>query len=234
MILQLAMGMQKHVDIIQSDPEVPAGVFVELLAEWQVPFHILRPDLGEALPTAADAVVVLGGVMGVHDEAVHPFLHQVKGCLEHLLASRTPLFGICLGGQLLADVAGGVVSSNRCGEKGLVEVFLAATSATDPLFAGVAGCFRAFQWHNDSFTVPPGAAHLASSAVCPAQAFRIGNAWGAQFHPEVDGTIVAAWSKRHPARDRLTGDFAAAEADHRLLAARLLNNFLGIAGIRGS
>lgn len=223
--------MSINVDIIQSDPEVPAGVFAELLAERQVPFRLVRPDLGEAFPTAATAVIVLGGRMGVHDEGVHPFLHEIKAGLRRLLAAETPLFGICLGGQLLADIAGGVVSSNRCGEKGLVDVTLTGAGSADPLFTEVGARFAAFQWHNDSFTVPPGAVHLAQSVVCPGQAFRLGNAWGVQFHPEVDRTIVSAWSGKTPDGARMAAEFAAA-VEHRELARKLLANFLTIASAR--
>lgn len=224
--------MQKRVDIIQNDPEVPAGLFGELLAEWQVPFRILRPDHGAALPDRADAVIVLGGVMGVHDDRSFPFLPAVKACLERLLASGTPLFGICLGGQLLADAAGGVVSSNRCGEKGLVGVTLTDAGATDRIFTGIDRQFTVFQWHNDSFTIPPGAELLAFSSSCRGQAFRIGNARGVQFHPEVDSRIVADWSRRDPNRRQLTRSFAVAEAEHRALGRQLLANFLAIAGMR--
>ena len=225
--------MPKVVAIIQVDPEVPAGVFGELLTEWQVPARILRPDCGEALPVGADAVIMLGGVMGVHDEASHPFLRLVKDFISRMLTAGTPLLGICLGGQLLADVAGGVVSSNRCGEKGLVDVSLTAAGAADPLFAGINRRFPAFQWHNDSFTIPAAAVHLATSATCPGQAFRLGKAWGVQFHPEVDRDIVAAWSGRTTDRERLTAEFAGAEPAHRLLARQLLGNFLTIARMRG-
>lgn len=224
--------MQKRVDIIQSDPTVPVGVFSDLLSEWRVPYRILRPDLGEPLPEGAGGMIVLGGTMGVHDDATQPFLRPVKECMGRMLKNETPLFGICLGGQLLADVAGGVVSSNRCGEKGLVEVALTAAGAADPLFTGIDRSFSAFQWHNDSFTIPCGATHLATSAGCPGQAFRVGNAWGVQFHPEVNRAIVADWSRRHPNRLQLTGEFATAEAAHQALARQLLANFLAIGGIR--
>jgi len=225
--------MLKRVDIIQNDPDVPSGVFAEFLAEWRVPYHILRADLHQELPPGADAVVVLGGIMGVHDEAAHPFLHRVKDHLVRLLAAGTPLLGICLGGQLLADVAGGIVSSNCRGEKGLVDLTLTAAGGDDPLFAGIAGRFAAFQWHNDSFTVPPGASHLASSALCPGQAFRLGNAWGIQFHPEVDGRIVANWSRGTTQRQQLIAAFAAAEQTHRAMARRLLATCLRCAAMAG-
>jgi len=225
--------MLKRVDIIQNDPEVPSGAFAEFLTEWRVPYHILRADLHQELLTDADAVVVLGGVMGVHDEAAHPFLRQVKDHVGRLLAAGTPLLGICLGGQLLADVTGGTVSSNCRGEKGLVDLTLTAAGSDDPLFAGIAGRFAAFQWHNDSFTVPPGASHLASSALCPGQAFRLGNAWGIQFHPEVDGSIVANWSRDAKQQQQLIAAFAGAEQTHRAMARRLLTNFLRYAEMAG-
>ena len=224
--------MAKAVNIMQLDPEVPAGVFAELLGEWQVPYRIVRVDCGETLPDTADAVIVLGGAMGVHDEDKFPFLRTLKTYMRTMLDQGTPLFGICLGGQLLSDLAGGNVSSNCRGEKGLVAVELTADGAADQLFAGLSGPLHIYQWHNDSFTIPPAARHLAGSAVCPGQAFRLGMAWGVQFHPEVDIEIVRRWSKDVPERTALVADFSAAEPEHRRLARLLLGNFLTAAGVR--
>jgi GMP synthase-like glutamine amidotransferase len=218
-----------HIDIIQSDPEVPVGVFGELLRAWHMPFRVIRVDLGEPPGGQTQGVIVLGGTMGVHDEGRFPFLRPLKGLIGCMLDAGTPLLGICLGGQLLADAAGGIVSSNCRGEKGLVDISLTAAGAADPLFAGVGCRFQAFQWHNDSFTIPPGAQHLAYSAGCPGQGFRIGNAWGVQFHPEVDAAIVAAWAGHAPDEGPLTAAFLAGESEHRLLARQLLANFLAFA-----
>jgi GMP synthase (glutamine-hydrolysing) len=220
------------VDIIQNDPTVPLGVFGELLAEWQVPVRIHRADAGAALPANPAAVIVLGGTMGVHDAARLTFLSPLKASLARVVAAGTPLLGICLGAQLLADVTGGVVSSNCCGEQGLVDIELTPAGLDDPLFAGVGQRFQAFQWHNDSFTIPPGALHLATSPGCSGQGFRVGNAWGLQFHPEVDRQVVAGWSRHSPARAELLAAFAAAEAEHLRLARQLLANFLRVVGLR--
>jgi len=217
------------VDIIQNDPEVPIGVFGELLEEWRLPFRLVRLDIGDSLPVGADAVIVLGGAMGVHDEALHPFLRPLKEFLARRLIAGTPLLGICLGGQLLASLAGGVVSSKCRGEQGLVEVSLTSSGLSDPLFSGIGQRFQAFQWHNDSFSIPSVALHLAASDACPGQAFRAGNAWGLQFHPEVDRGLVAAWSGKTAAHTTLTTEFAAVETAHRALARQLLANFLTIA-----
>ena len=48
-------------------------------------------------------------------------------------------------------------------------------------------------WHGDTFDLPAGAVHLAATADCPQQAFRLGRAFGVQFHPEMDQPTLAAW-----------------------------------------
>ena len=51
-----------------------------------------------------------------------------------------------------------------------------------------------FQWHGDTFDLPPGAVHLAQSPVCKHQAFRYGpSAFGLQFHAEMTGEMVDDW-----------------------------------------
>ena len=49
-----------------------------------------------------------------------------------------------------------------------------------------------FQWHFDTFTLPPGAELLADSEA-GVQAFAAGRSLGIQFHPEVTNEIMARW-----------------------------------------
>jgi GMP synthase-like glutamine amidotransferase len=224
--------------IIQNDPEVPVGAFADYLAEAGTPFTIVRPYLGEALPPTreAAAVIVLGGAMGVHDTDRHPFLAEMKGLIRACVDHDIPYLGICLGGQLLADASGGRVIPNSCGEKGALPVRLTPAGKVDPLFAGVPEEFVTFQWHNDCFTLPEGAALLASSAACTGQAFRIGaRAYGVQFHPEVNLTIVDCWARwgeeTAPAVVEYLSAFAATEVHYRNVSRRLLGNFIALAGL---
>ena len=214
--------------IIQNDPRVPAGIYGDYLEEQGLNPRVLRLYAGTPLPPAGgiDAAIVLGGNMGVDDASTYPFLVPLGNFLREMAVADKPLLGICLGGQLLAAALGGRVTANLRGERGMREVMLTAAGERDPLLEGFPRRFAAFQWHNDSFEVPAGAAHLATSERCPGQAFRYRNAYGLQFHPEVNREIVAAWNATTaPAEDHVDG-YLAAEAAWRGIALRLLENFL--------
>ena len=223
--------------VIQNDPEVPLGAFAGYLAEAGIRYTIIHPCRGEEFPPLKDisAVIILGGAMGVHDTDQHPFLMGLKSFIRECVAHDIPFLGICLGGQLLADVLGArVTPGSRCGEKGTLTVRLNVAGRADPLFAGLPEEFVTFQWHNDSFALPEGAILLGSSAACPNQAFRYGmSAWGIQFHPEVDREIVDCWARWDEKTAPFAGDylaaFAAEEKAYRSASQRLLENFLGIA-----
>jgi GMP synthase-like glutamine amidotransferase len=218
---------------IQNDVAVPSGLYGTLLAERKVPHRLWRPFAGEAPPELSTlaGVIVLGGYMGVHEEERYPFLAVVKAFMSALLARNVPQLGICLGGQLLASVLGAEVRSATGGEHGCRTVRLTAAGRSDPLFAGLAQDFPVFEWHNDSFAVPPAAAHLAASAACPGQALRAGRAWGVQFHPEVDAGIVEAWRLRSGFGAEASNEFRRRQKDLQAGAVRLLENFLAIAGV---
>lgn len=177
---------------IVHGPNVGAGVFADAvrmrgdrLLEW-------IPSL-TTQPPRADAVLVFGGAMHVDQEAEHPWLRVELDVLRRLLDAWTPVLGVCLGAQLLAQAAGARVGPARAPEIGWLPVELTANASDDALFASVPRRFDAFQWHHYAFDLPAGATELARSAVCT-QAFRLdGNTWGVQFHPEVTREQVQSW-----------------------------------------
>jgi GMP synthase (glutamine-hydrolysing) len=145
-------------------------------------------------------LVLLGGGLMPDDDERYPFLPWERGLVGAALATGVPVLGICLGGQLLAHVAGGEVTA-KSGEteRGSCRVDLLAAANDDSLFAGLTGYdgLRMIQNHRDSITaLPPGAVHLATSELCRVQAFRVGAAaWGVQFHPEVSASRLAEWDE---------------------------------------
>jgi GMP synthase-like glutamine amidotransferase len=147
------------------------------------------------LPLAAyGAAIVLGGDANVDEQEQHPWLAAEKQLIGELLALRTPLLGVCLGAQLVADVAGAEVGPLAGGaEIGWHEVERVG-DGDDPLLRTAPERLRAFQWHGYGFSTPPGATELARGPRGP-QAFRLGDApaWGIQFHAEVDAGTVERW-----------------------------------------
>ncbi len=217
---------------VQNHDRVPAANFATWLDAWGIPYATWRPDRGEVPPDPAPlaGVIVLGGYMGVHDQERFPFLGAVRAFMAELLVRELPQLDICLGGQLLAAVLGGEVRPATDGEHGVGSATLTTTGRRDPLFAGLPEELPVFQWHNDSFTVPSGASHFASSPACTGQAIRSGNAWGVQFHPEVNGAVVAAWCRQAGAAAEVAETFRSREAEVAASARRLLRNFIDLTG----
>jgi GMP synthase-like glutamine amidotransferase len=169
-----------------------AGVFREAVrdAGWELDEWI-PPEDGEAPAVGGyDAVMTFGGAQNAEDGDA--WLDAERDLLRRSVAAGTPLLGLCLGAELVAEAAGGEVRRASAPEIGWLEVELAPAAGADPLFAGLPPSFHAFQWHSYEFTLPPGATELARSAVCP-QGFALGRTWAIQFHPEVTLADAELW-----------------------------------------
>ncbi len=148
-----------------------------------------RPDV-----TQYNGLVVLGGPMSAHQHDAFPHLPWEMQAIRRAIDAGMPVLGICLGAQLLSLACGGRVERGPVPEIGWYDVSPTAAAASDPVLAPLTRTQPIFQWHEDVATVPDGAVHLASSAGCPNQAFRIGDrAYGFQFHLEVDEPLIERW-----------------------------------------
>jgi len=65
-----------------------------------------------------DALIIMGGPMGVYDEAQYPWLVLEKEFIESVVQRKIPVFGVCLGAQLIASVLGASVQKNHQEEIG--------------------------------------------------------------------------------------------------------------------
>lgn len=142
------------------------------------------------------AVVILGGPMAVYDNL--PYLQQEQELIRDAMKNNTPVLGVCLGSQLIAQAAGGRVYKGKKKEIGLSSVYVTPASSND-IFRGVTDkTIKVFQWHGDTYDLPSNAKMLAYSDLYP-QAFRIGSAVGIQFHLEVDRPMIESWIKEYSA-----------------------------------
>ncbi|MCT2592511.1 type 1 glutamine amidotransferase [Streptomyces sp. N2-109] len=159
---------------------------------------VFHPYAGAPLPArlAHEAVMVLGGGYMPDADDRADWLAPTRSLVAQALETGVPVFGICLGGQLLAQVAGGTVRADHgAPESGSTALTLRPEAADDPLFHGLPQQLTAVENHVDAITsLPPGAHWLAESERCPYQAFRYGDrAWGVQFHPEATAAQVGTW-----------------------------------------
>ncbi len=149
-------------------------------------------------------LIVLGGPMNVEDRATRKHLQTELDVIAEALAQEKPVLGICLGAQLLAHALGAEVRRNRVSEIGWYDLDATAAGRADPVFAPLGAVAPVFQWHGYTFDLPAGAAHLARTSTCAHQAFRHGNnAYGFQFHLEMDQPLIERWLNLPAYRDEL-------------------------------
>jgi GMP synthase (glutamine-hydrolysing) len=186
--------MAKSVTVLQHFAPETLGIIEPALMRAGLCYSYIRPFAGQSVPTVmgdAAGLVVLGGPMGVYEQAAHPYLRAELQLIECALREKKPILGVCLGSQLLAKALGADVRPSGRKEIGWHDITLDPTTREDALFTGLPARFCGFHWHGDVFDLPGGAVHLASSAFTPIQAFRYGpNAYGLLFHMEVTNAIM--------------------------------------------
>jgi GMP synthase (glutamine-hydrolysing) len=202
--------------VLQHDALEPLGTIENALRRAGLRHRYLRCHQGETAPLDIQAfagLIVLGGSMGVYEEAQYPFLTQELRLIEQALSHSLPTLGVCLGGQLLAAALGASVQPGGQREIGWHPVTFTENAAEDALWRGTRSPFTGFHWHGDFFELPAGATSLAFSARTPCQAFRFrSNVYSFQFHLEVTEAIIQNW----------TAAFAAELTEAGLEAATIL------------
>jgi len=212
--------------ILQHEEPTPPGYLAEWLDGQKAEVDVFRIDLDGKVPEPRDydMIASLGSEFAAFDDS-KPFIPREATLLRDAVAADVPVLGLCFGGQLLARVLGGKSFRSEHSEIGWLPV---RTDDPDLVSEG-----PWFNWHFDSFTLPPGAKLIAKTDVAP-QAYVIGRSLGLQFHPEVTPEIMESWVKAY--RHELDGDGvdpdALLEETHRLApevrrrSERLFNRFL--------
>jgi GMP synthase-like glutamine amidotransferase len=212
--------------IVQHEEPTPPGLLGEWLDQQNADVDVLRIDLDEKVPDPRDYQLIasLGSEFAAFDDSV-PFIHRESQLIREAAEHDVPVLGLCFGGQLMARVLGGKSFRSERSEIGWLTV-----RSKDPQLIPEGPWF---QWHFDTFSLPPGAKLLADTDVGP-QAYVFGKSLGLQFHPEVTPEIMESWVRAY--RHELDGDGvdpdALLEETHRRAPAvrrttfRLFDHFL--------
>ncbi len=207
--------------ILQHGHSSPPGLFGEWAQSRGVPVEVHRTFTDGAAPYAADArvpempetagrafVCCLGSKHSPLDREV-PVVTATIALIARAVEQVVPVLGLCYGGQVLADVLGGVVEPAPEAELGWHNF------ETDDPGRVPAGPW--LEWHYQRFTLPRGAQELARSAA-GVQAFSSGPHLGTQFHPESTIEIVKQWASSD--RERLES-LGITDAEQRLEDGRV-------------
>ena len=207
--------MPKQALIIRhTEPETLAENYTSALDERGFEFHELNvfegapkfeefdpPPLGEI-----DLIIALGGPQSANDD--YRALSAERQYFIDAMAAGVPVFGVCLGAQLIARALGGKVEPTGGYEFGLRKIWITDEGSRDPVF-GKLRVPLVPTLHGECFTVPPGATELAYGyMLCrdgtfrrQSLAFRYGASYGFQFEPQLTLNELRVWNRE------LAGDY---------------------------
>lgn len=190
------MTSRREVLVLQHADRINLGNFELVLREYGYDIRIVdatRDDIPALDPLAADVVIVLGGEMGAYETVEHPHLVDEMNFIRARIDARKPIFGVCLGAQLMVGSLGGRNYRGDRPDYSYQDIQLTEAGLASPV-RHVAGVGM-LEWHGDHFTLPDEATLLGSSVAYPNEAFAIGDfALAVQFHPEVTTPMHEEWT----------------------------------------
>jgi len=192
-----------HFLVIENYPNTDLGILGREAEAKGHSWSLVRPYDGEQLPLETGAfagLVVLGGAQNALADEDYPHLPQTCALIRTFHEECKPVMGICLGSQLIARAFGGGNLLGLPVEFGWREVLPTTAGRDDPVVRTLGSGAPQFHWHSDTVTLPDGALHLATSAMTPVQAFRLGDTtYALQFHFETGLPEVRSWSQNFAA-----------------------------------
>jgi GMP synthase-like glutamine amidotransferase len=190
----------KPVAIFRHTAIEGAAYFATFLEAHSIPFDVIAIDRNDPVPENADTfsgLCLMGGPMSVNDPL--PWIAQECALIRDAVAKGIPVIGHCLGGQLMSKALGGSVTRNP-----LKEIGWGSTRAEDNEIArhwlgnewkNTQEKLTVFQWHGETFSIPPAATRILTNDYCPNQTFALGPHLGMQCHVEMTPEMIARWCK---------------------------------------
>jgi GMP synthase (glutamine-hydrolysing) len=171
-------------------------------------------------------VLILGGPLSVNDD--YPALRQERAYIREAITLGKPVFGVCLGAQLMAKALGGSVVPTGGYQFGLRKIYVTPEGDADPVFSKIVIPLVP-TLHGECFSIPPRATSLAKGFILCRDgqykrinmAFRYGSSYGFQFEPQLTLEELKVWNRE------LTDDYQlmGSQFDSAEEAARNLREF---------
>jgi GMP synthase-like glutamine amidotransferase len=192
----------KPVAVFQHTEVGTPGTVLPILDDLGVPTQVIRVDQGEPVPQHAEAfsgLVLMGGYMGVYD--AFPWINKEIELIQRADELGIPVAGHCLGSQILAVALGAQVGKNHRAEIGWQPIQTENNRVSEAWWQRKPGEeLLTFQWHSDTFSLPPGAVRIATNSTCDNQAFVVDDRHiGMQSHFEMTPALVEAYVTKNGA-----------------------------------
>jgi GMP synthase-like glutamine amidotransferase len=141
----------------------------------------------------------MGGYMGVYDP--FPWINEEIELIRRADERGLPVAGHCLGSQILAVALGAQVQKNHRAEIGWQPIVIENNPFSNEWWRRKPGEeLLTFQWHSDTFSLPPNAIRIATNSTCENQAFVVGDRHiGMQSHFEMTPALVEAYVAKNGA-----------------------------------
>ena len=107
-------------------------------------------------------MVLFGSSYNVEHVDEQPFIKDARELTLEAIEREVPYLGVCFGAQMLAWSLDAPVMKAPVREVGFQPIRPTAAAAGDPLLSHLAGGDMEFQWHMDTFELPPDAPLLVS------------------------------------------------------------------------
>ena len=250
--------MKRALIIRHHEAETLGSNFREILERFG--FDLIPCNIFESAPaydrfepppaSGVDLIMAFGGPMSVNDNL--PALHAERQYLAEAMTSGTPVFGVCLGAQMMATALGGVVEPSGGYQFGLRKIHVTAEGDADPVFGEISTPIVP-TLHGECFTIPDGAVKLAEGDMLLRDggfrrinmAFRYGHSYAFQFEPQLTYDELKVWDRVFSGDYDLMGDrfnsseesarnlreFARFYPEHKRQMTRLLEAFLSNAAL---
>lgn len=220
----------KPVAIFRHTAFEGAAYFATFLEAHSIPFELIAIDRGDRVPLDPEAfsgLCFMGGPMSVNDPL--PWIAEECALIRAAVAQDIPVIGHCLGGQLISKALGGVITRNPVKEVGWSTASIEQNETAKQWFGndlhGSGRELTVFQWHGETFSIPPAATRILSNGCCASQAFALGPHLAMQCHVEMTPEMIArwctSWHDEVAGLDSLPASIQTPEQIHRETTSRL-------------
>jgi GMP synthase (glutamine-hydrolysing) len=185
--------------LLQHHAETGPSAFAAVLDAHAavVPWRLVDLATGDPVPDRLDdvaAIVSMGGPMSATRPDEHAWMRPELTLLQRAVQADLPVFGVCLGSQLLGAALGGEVAARQVPRAAFAPLRRTPAGRAQGVAGGWTDGAPALLLHEDEVVrLPAGARPLLTGPADELAAWGLGSAIAVQAHPEVTADQLERW-----------------------------------------